>query len=357
MQLRYENKRNDTVVKIVESFANVKDNKEACEMLINKANMLGIHAKSVFEANNGLKIIEFDADGLVDIEQDWLINRETNTTCRIYGVPKGTKNKELIENINYKSLIKMPFGLYALYRETNKGLYSDGLYRKSKDKNGKYYLDITHRVVIFDSKGNIITHSISEESELGKQFGDDPSDFFKGMNKLRQPILDYIVKHGPHRGKEENDELSGAYPLASGASFDYTDINVDVSKGGRYQLATMGRFSCAGAFALFDLVENKCVAHCNNTVMTFEGSKRILMDDYSIILVDFETDHVIRKIIDVPQNTIYKYFTGGGTNRSGLNKSAREKVLNNYAAGDILREYEISMYGEEHYVDSYIDDE
>ena len=149
--LKYKNRVDETV----ENTA-----KAICKLGRERLNILGI--KNVELSENGPRIIQLEADGLVDIERDWAIgfSSDTKYILRLANLKEGTPNKELLESLNYEWYNRNEFGLFELGRKEPKVWRSRNAVYTGDD--GEDYLITEHRILIFDRNGDLIIDTVSE---------------------------------------------------------------------------------------------------------------------------------------------------------------------------------------------------
>lgn len=319
--IKYGNRPNNDIVSIINKIGTL-DKREYEEMKY-KLNMIGIQCEEVVNTKSGVKIIEFNSDGLVDIDKDWEIPDEyeagpdyIDTTCRLYGLDSSVEEKELIESCNYMCVRELPYGLYILNRGheiCGDDFTADELMGYTHEgKDGIEYLDMDYRVVILDSTGKVIANTVTEKSENQEQFIADTSEFFKGIANIRKSIVEHIIKHGSDESDiyEDGYRVLGGRYSTIGDGTGILDMQVIHSEDYKYQLMLMGGTETYidAAFVLFDLETGECIAHSESTSVRVNTDEDIyiLVDDTGIVVLDLTYGVMMRHDeIRVPKNTRY----------------------------------------------------
>lgn len=246
-EYKYNGRVNDKLLDAVRNLGNKS---------IEQLKLLGI--KVVFEADNGIRILELSVDGIVDKDTDWDFTQADESTdqktYRVYNVPEYVSNKQLIESTNFRVFNEMHYGLIELLAKETKLTSTHDAYRSDKAtcmcdniNTGDY------QGIILDKQGKLVVNhlGLNESAE-------------ESLTELRRPIIKHIIKHGYHKNLKS---VRGCVTKGHNGSYlnsIFTFINTKNICSGKYQLAQLGSESIT-SYVLFDISDNKCIA-CGNGV-------------------------------------------------------------------------------------------
>ena len=184
-------------------------------MSLDKLRMFGIKAIEITEG--GPRILQLESDGLVDKEKDWVISSDSITgsnyfTLRVSNIKEGTPNKELLESLNYEWINITKFGFIELGRvqpDVYSGSVSSVSERKIMYADGKEYMTLQHRVIIFNREGDLVVDTVSEfekkliECNYNRGQFECMQEYNRHIGDVRATLIDNIMKYGYNNSKYE----------------------------------------------------------------------------------------------------------------------------------------------------------
>ena len=220
--------------------------------------------RTIVEFPNGVKIMEFYFDGLIDTEVDWELGYldylDTDEELlpdkvyRVYGVSEELWRK------NFMTCVKTDYGLYELTRELSIYMEDDFTYLNEDD--GPLRNSCTHPVLIIGKNGEVVLDKSDTTFELydtpaGCQFSTDYNWYRDAMIEMHTPIIEYIRKNGPEYDLENNKytEISAISNRAViGDRYTHIDCkNID----SECQLIHIGIYEDVYSFIMLDLKTGK----------------------------------------------------------------------------------------------------
>lgn len=326
---RFNGERNqsmDLVAKLIAQKECSKcQDKEKIDAQLDKLRMADAYIESyqhkkVAELANGAIIMCFNADGLVDNEKDWEVYyREYyhDKTFRVYGLG------EYLENKNFRVCARQCYGLFELIRDVP---YFDSYDIKTRMVNGeeKAFNMASHRVLILDENGNIVVNEVNENTENRLQFSLNKDWYYDSMKRMRQPIIDHVIEHGPEPkmvGIFER-ELYSPQDYSEDDERRYTYMNCMNSLNDKYQLMRMGNGE-ATAFVLFDIQNKKCLASGNGVSLINGGNFLGLPVDDSVIVFSREMQNIYKYKMDTA--FLMEYIRKEGKSPTQYQQMLKEK--------------------------------
>lgn len=265
----------DLVASIIGNMKGTEPNEKE-QAQLEKLKMAGVYLDKyeVIKAfENGVKIVAFNSDGLIDKEEA-LLSKTTNTVYRVYGADNtSNKQEEVLSNKNFRIVAKCPYGLFELIRSIP--MYSYGAIQSQYD--GTEINICEHRVLFIREDGTVILNEAMHNPK--EQFSTNRDWYYKSMKRMREPILSHIIEHGPERNKVGyySRELISDKDYEYGDSSKYTFIRCENTENGKYQIAYMGSDDTF-SFVLFDLKTGKCIS-TGNCVQTHYAGWILLLPD------------------------------------------------------------------------------
>lgn len=312
-----------------------------------KLKMAGIHIgeyRAIAEFENGIKIMEYSHDGLVDSDKDWTITpceyeleleedeiiQKTDKTYRVYGA--GDK----LERKNFRLATKYPYGLFELVRDMP--YYDAGyMHLQLEDTGFRMYNPSHHNALFISDEGKILVDESDLHYERGfAQFPLNPDWYYDSIKRIRQPLIDHIIKHGPETEMIGNRaEKTYSKMDYSDIGYVYTYINCINNRNNKYQLMTMG-YKRDVAFVLFDLETGEVLHTRNgvNLIYTRYGiglpadDKLIFFSKYRDKLFEYKTDTSIFEYVRHNWERYGNYLER--LSQISLKISNLEKEINNH---------------------------
>lgn len=291
------------------------------KMSLEKIKMLDIEV--IFEASNGVRVLRFPADGLVDEDRDWkFIDIESVDseiyTYRISGLPEEVEDKEYIESINFRACVEYPYELFELTRTSECLDVTDEKYEIVGNNITGRGLGFNYEAIIINRDGDIIVNTLlKDRNEI--QFK-NTRDYFEKIGQAREKLAKQIMKQGPCENVvSKNKEY--------GYTYNKDELcYIDVVEFGEYQIALMGS-GIESTFVLFDKANSECIAYGINTTMKVHyisdvpyklTGKIVGIAECGFIAIDTKRGRVLIDKRDVPKN---KYLDENGF------ESNRDKLL------------------------------
>ena len=285
MNLGYSTKRDPNMEFVAKLLAQADDKSQS---QLAKLRMAGIYIEDwevLKEFENGLKIMAFDSEGLTDIEEGFI--RPKERVYRVYG-----SEEPEIEHKNFRIVAKCPYGLYEIIRDIP--LYWSDAVRK--DDAGNDVNTCQHRVMFISEDGNIILNEAMYDCSEG-QFATNKDWYYDAMKRMREPIIEHIIKHGPDY--EMVSEATNRKRL-SHDDYDWHNTSMytylECENIGKYQVVYMGKRNLC-SFVLFDLETGKCLSS-GNCKRIFEIGYRLCLpdseDNTKVICLDRQTGVLTR---------------------------------------------------------------
>lgn len=301
---------NNRVNEAVENAAKI-----ICKLSRDRLNILGIKFADICEG--GPRIIQLEADGLVDGIEDWILTNtdEIQYTLRLTNIKEGTPNKELLESLNYEWFNRNEFGLFELGRKDPLG-YEGSMYYKHGDGS----LVQEHKILVFDRSGDIIIDSVSEYEDNSKKFIRQFKDVLEleaYLGKLRAIVVDNILKYGIYDDEivqtGTNLDVFEGYVYEAGSE-NWLDISIYELR--EYNIALIGKTSsCSSGFVVFNKKTNEIIAYGKDTASRiidrtrcidawdyFPGTLWILVAEDCILAVDGKSKELVRIERDIPES-------------------------------------------------------
>ena len=253
------------------------------------------------EFANGCKIMAFGSDGLVDEEEDWSMyfdfefGEYIEKTYRFYQ-PKTESNRQPTELFykNFQVCAKRPYGLFEMIRNT---LYYDRAYLTPSVSSltSVYNRAFEYNPLFISEDGTIVLDESDKKESINSE-----DCYYDTIKRIRQKIIDHVIKHGPE------ETLIGNKCFSSYSSEDYSFkervqfacITCLNSANNRYQLMRMGEGEIT-SFVLFDLETKKCIASGNCVTEIRSGKLLGLPVQDGIICLNMKSSKLYKLEFDV----------------------------------------------------------